>query len=193
MDLMDLMDDSFSTTNYNKALNSFPKCEFLAQDSNWSLDIDYFVAGSSIACSSLCSNPETYATFSVPSSPAEEMYAINDRVESARHIAKRRKIKAAFVDHDLEDTASSPVCLSKFQESENLYMNLQAVDDSSSILLPTQIDELDCDGYSKEKTNTANQTVDVVNSSFNWKDINCTKLREMGLCLVPVSMLLNIR
>ncbi|KAK9673958.1 hypothetical protein RND81_12G201400 [Saponaria officinalis] len=139
------MDDSISTTNYDKETRtSISECEYSSDASGWSFYIDDSVASSSFACSSFGSEPQS-------------TIANNDRVASDKSVAKKRKSRAYFVDHDLEDTASSPVC------------------------------------HSEKKRNASYQIGEDGHSNFDWEQISCTKLREKGLCLVPVSMLLNSR
>ncbi|XP_074311005.1 vascular-related unknown protein 1-like isoform X2 [Silene latifolia] len=168
-----IFQDSLSTTNNY----SVSKCESSSENSGWSLYIDDSEDSSSIACSSSCSEPQCSAVYNV--------------VSARPPVAKRRKITADFIDHDLEDTASSPVCSSKVEELENLRTKFQGRDDDLSMALANQIGELDYDSCSKEKINTATQIGELMESNLDWKEMSYTKLREKGLCLVPVSMLFN--
>ncbi|KAL9236346.1 hypothetical protein vseg_011029 [Gypsophila vaccaria] len=177
------MDDSISTTNDNKRARSLvSESECSSEASGWSLYIDDSIVSSSIECSSLCSEPQ--------SSVANDVC-----VASARSVAKKRKTRACFVDRDLEDTASSPVSHSEVQELENMRIKFHGAetDDDLRMLIPTEIVEANHDSYSKAKRNTSYQIGEAVRSKFDWEGINYTKLREKGLCLVPVSMLLNSR
>ncbi|KAK7272438.1 hypothetical protein RJT34_29033 [Clitoria ternatea] len=69
---------------------------------------------------------------------------------------KRKKIKTAFVDDALEDTATSPI-----------------------------------NGSDEEKGNSSGERDDRKELCFNERDSDLTKLKKKGLCLVPLSMMVN--
>ncbi|XP_019432201.1 PREDICTED: uncharacterized protein LOC109339244 [Lupinus angustifolius] len=90
-------------------------------------------------------------------------------------LKKRKKIRTAFVDDSLEDTASSPVNSPKVSFDNQLWKEK----------LKKEID------FSQEKGNTSEQRDEREELSLNGKDSECTELKKRGLCLVPLSMLAN--
>ncbi|KAJ4976283.1 hypothetical protein NE237_001389 [Protea cynaroides] len=84
---------------------------------------------------------------------------------------KKKRIRKVLDDDDLEDTASSPCNSPKVSELSRLHMNRRKRDDnigSSQGKGGKQIDERNELGL-----------------------INGTELKKRGLCLVPVSMIMN--
>ncbi|XP_004487591.1 vascular-related unknown protein 4-like isoform X2 [Cicer arietinum] len=85
---------------------------------------------------------------------------------------KRKKIKTRLVDDDLEDTASSPINSPKIYKAKE----------------KEEIDHL----Y-QEKGNTLGERDEMKEVGFNEMDTSRdhTELNKKGLCLVPLSMVMN--
>ncbi|XP_021847309.2 vascular-related unknown protein 4-like [Spinacia oleracea] len=93
---------------------------------------------------------------------------------SSNLISKKRKtMEPAYVDHDLEDTASSPVQSPKVNHLNVFYMNSKEMDSRD-------ISQMPGNGETPEQAGDSTNT-----SSLE------TELRKKGLCLIPTSMLLN--
>ncbi|CAL0322556.1 unnamed protein product [Lupinus luteus] len=90
-------------------------------------------------------------------------------------LKKRKKIRTAFVDDSLEDTASSPVNSPKVSFGNHFWKEKQKK-------------EID---FSQEKGNPSEERDERKEFSLNEKDSECTELKKRGLCLVPLSMLVN--
>ncbi|KAE9599930.1 hypothetical protein Lal_00045937 [Lupinus albus] len=90
-------------------------------------------------------------------------------------LKKRKKIRTVFVDDSLEDTASSPVNSPKVSFDNQLWKEKQKK-------------EID---FSQEKGNTSEERDERKELSLNEKNSECTELKKKGLCLVPLSMLVN--
>ncbi|XP_057249910.1 vascular-related unknown protein 4-like [Beta vulgaris subsp. vulgaris] len=176
------MEDSMScTNNKNKSHFSDDGLEFSSEDSSWSSYFDDSVISSNVEDSVICSGPETSSVFS---GVVKKINVNDDHISSSRSIAKRRKIREAFIDHDLEDTATSPVCNSEVQHSEQLRIKLQEIAGCDLNMLPSiQQGKHNYGSFFQEKQNTG----------YIAKDINYKGLREKGLCVVPVSLLFQVR
>ncbi|KNA17570.1 hypothetical protein SOVF_078780 [Spinacia oleracea] len=109
------MDDSMSSTNHNKNKAHFSGDA--SEDSGWSSYFDNSVASSNVEDAATCSGSESSSIFSYAAASVGKMHPNDDCVVSARSVAKRRKTRATFIDHDLEDTATSPVC--NFEDKQN--------------------------------------------------------------------------
>ncbi|XP_058773748.1 vascular-related unknown protein 4-like isoform X2 [Vicia villosa] len=84
-------------------------------------------------------------------------------------LKKRKKIKTSLVDHDLEDTASSPI-------------------NSPKIFKAKEKEEID--QFYEEKRNNQGEKDERKEVEFNERDTNNnhSELNKKGLCLVPMSM-----
>ncbi|XP_045805425.1 vascular-related unknown protein 4-like [Trifolium pratense] len=86
---------------------------------------------------------------------------------------KRKKIITSLVDHDLEDTASSPI-------------------NSPKVFKAKEKEEID--HFYQEKGNTLGQKDERKEMGSNEMDTSIsdhTELNKKGLCLVPMSMVMN--
>ncbi|KAK4576254.1 hypothetical protein RGQ29_026989 [Quercus rubra] len=92
---------------------------------------------------------------------------------SKRLSFKKRKAKGVLVDDALEDTASSPVNSPKVCNLAEMDMN--AIRNNNT-------------GISQEKS--VSGQIDE-RSGPSGRDSDCTELKNRGLCLVPLSMLVN--
>ena len=106
------MDDSMSSTNHKirQTLYSDNDFESSSEDSSWSLYLDNSVATSNSKGTVSCSDSEISSIYSGPDGRAKKMNQNEDHIETARSSAKRRKMTVPCIDHELEDTATSPVC-----------------------------------------------------------------------------------
>ncbi|GAB4849650.1 hypothetical protein Ancab_004445 [Ancistrocladus abbreviatus] len=96
-------------------------------------------------------------------------------ISCERLSSKRRKAKTRSVDDDLEDTASSPLQSPTLNDLKQLYVKSKAMDTRSIY---------------QDKGNAAVQAGEI-GIGFPGMDGDCSELRKKGLCLVPVSILLN--
>ncbi|KAJ8435920.1 hypothetical protein Cgig2_013267 [Carnegiea gigantea] len=118
--------DSMISTNYkNKRVYSVTRNEFSSEDSGWSLYIKDSVASSNMKDASLSSGSEFSSMFSDAGSLPKKIYAGDGYATSTRSISKRRKTEETFVDDDLEDTASSPICNSEVYDLEKLLVKVR--------------------------------------------------------------------
>ncbi|XP_021856462.1 uncharacterized protein [Spinacia oleracea] len=184
------MDDSMSSTNHNKNKAHFSGDA--SEDSGWSSYFDNSVASSNVEDAATCSGSESSSIFSYAAASVGKMHPNDDCVVSARSVAKRRKTRATFIDHDLEDTATSPVCNFEAQDLEQLQLNLQETGCSLNFSPPMQQGKHDYLSFFQDKQNTSNQTGEATQSDYVGKDINYAGLKEKGLCLVPVSLLFKV-
>ncbi|XP_057457134.1 vascular-related unknown protein 1-like [Lotus japonicus] len=92
---------------------------------------------------------------------------------------KKTRTKQISEDDPLEDTASSPVSSPKVRDLNPMEMISRKIDDY-------QLDDyrVDSEHHPKLKTNDCDL-------NFNGKKIECTNLKKRGLCLVPMSVLVN--
>uniref|UniRef100_A0A803NB28 Uncharacterized protein n=1 Tax=Chenopodium quinoa TaxID=63459 RepID=A0A803NB28_CHEQI len=187
------MEDSMSSTNHkNKSNFSGDGHEVSSEDSGWSSYFDNSIAISNVEDTVTCSGSENSSIFSGAAVLVKKMNMNNDdRVASARSVAKRRKILATYIDPELEDTAISPVCNSEAEDLEKLQIKLQETG-VLNILPPVQQGKHDFFSLFQEKQNTSNQTGEVPHSGYIGTDISYAGLKEKGLCLVPVSLLFRV-
>ena len=107
-----------SSTNHNKNKAHFSGDA--SEDSGWSSYFDNSVASSNVEDAATCSGSESSSIFSYAAASVGKMHPNDDCVVSARSVAKRRKTRATFIDHDLEDTATSPVCNFEVRSSSHV-------------------------------------------------------------------------
>ncbi|CAO2835951.1 unnamed protein product [Amaranthus hypochondriacus] len=133
------MDDSMSSTNHKirQTLYSDNDFESSSEDSSWSLYLDNSVATSHSKGSVTCSDSEISSIYSGPAGRAKKMNQNEDHIETARSSAKRRKMTVTCIDHELEDTATSPVCNSVVQELEQWYLAMQEIISSDLNVFPS--------------------------------------------------------
>ncbi|KAF8409523.1 hypothetical protein HHK36_005600 [Tetracentron sinense] len=96
---------------------------------------------------------------------------------------KNNRIREVLGDDALEDTASSPVNSPKVSDLKHLDMNPRKKYDN--IDSSDQEKETMSGHYSEQQTDEKNKL------AFNGNDSDCMELKKRGLCLVPLSMLLN--
>ena len=110
--------DSMISTNYkNKRVYSVTRNEFSSEDSGWSLYIKDSIASGNMKDASVSFGSEFSLMFSDAGSLPKKIYAGDGYATSNRSISKRRKTEVTFVDDDLEDTASSPICNSEVERT----------------------------------------------------------------------------
>lgn len=185
--------DSMISTNY-KAKRVYPvtRNEFSSEDSGWSLYIKDSVAGSNMKDASVSSGSEFSSMFSDAGSLPTKICAGDRYAKSTWSISKRRKTEVTFVDDELEDTASSPICNSEVCDLEKLHGKVRGTGYDRNMLKGVdQLSEYGTSASSEEIGNSSDQTDEVVHSGFIGNNICYKGLRERGLCLVPVSMLFN--
>ncbi|XP_010684671.2 vascular-related unknown protein 1 [Beta vulgaris subsp. vulgaris] len=163
-----------SSTNYKRKcwLSLSPTeadyCSLKETDSISTLNIEDLTSNSfDIESSSFFSS---FLTSSMASDDLASDFVVHNN--SQKFISKKRKTMEAFVDQELEDTASSPVQSPKINGLELFYMKSR---------------EMDSREVSQENGHTSQQAGD---SSNNMSFLE-SELRKKGLCLIPTSMLLN--
>ncbi|KAF5728383.1 hypothetical protein HS088_TW21G00530 [Tripterygium wilfordii] len=87
---------------------------------------------------------------------------------------KKRKTKGGLVDDALEDTASSPVSSLKVYSMMNKLENPKEKHSLKNCI--------------QEKGSTTSRNINVHGRD---SEVSCTELKKRGLCLVPLSMVLN--
>ncbi|KAL5972739.1 hypothetical protein ACLOJK_039544 [Asimina triloba] len=95
---------------------------------------------------------------------------------------KRRKREEALEDESLEDTASSPVNSPKVTDLKELNINRRENGEDK--------DNFQGKGVGPGNCSTSRLQVDEKNEVFYVRN-ECEELKKRGLCLVPLSMLLN--
>ncbi|XP_027344195.1 vascular-related unknown protein 1-like [Abrus precatorius] len=105
---------------------------------------------------------------------------LNDSTQAKEHcngssLKKRKKIKTALVDDDLEDTASSPINSPKVLYENQLYQAKQK-------------EEME---LYQENGKTSGERDERKELCFNGSDSDHTELTKKGLCLVPLSMIVR--
>ncbi|KAJ8747507.1 hypothetical protein K2173_009244 [Erythroxylum novogranatense] len=112
---------------------------------------------------------------SLHSEPVVESFS-TDQKSCNRFSFKKRRTKEAFVDDALEDTASSPARSSKVYDLNNQFNNKKP---KASMGISQEKDDASCKGQ---------ETRDL---GFIGNENDTTQLKKRGLCLVPVSMVVN--
>ncbi|KAJ8435919.1 hypothetical protein Cgig2_013266 [Carnegiea gigantea] len=191
------MNDSMSSTNYmSKSLGPGAMSVDSSQESSWTSYIDDFIAGNyGMEDSQSPSTISGSASLSVIRSPN-------------KLISKRKKAKASFVDQELEDTACSPVHSPKVNDLNHLYMNSEVMEhqdvcqvkpspnfDNENVR-PSAYELNQFHTKQEEGANSTSFCKDKVHVSQQAGEGNDmvfleTELRRKGLCLLPMSMLLN--
>ncbi|XP_058068902.1 vascular-related unknown protein 1-like [Magnolia sinica] len=101
--------------------------------------------------------------------------------KSCRELSlKKRRKRGALEDESLEDTASSPVNSPKVSDLKQLDMSPRKIEDDKNSF---QEKEIASDGCLELQTDERNE-MDFVGKES-------TELKKRGLCLVPLSVLLN--
>ncbi|KAL4619258.1 hypothetical protein ACB092_06G067200 [Castanea dentata] len=171
------MENSMNSTS--KALISKERTSEPAEESGWTMYFEDLLANNNNEYSYSSSGLESPSLVSDAASLAGKRYESIERdgslamvkSSSKRLSFKKRKAKGAFVDDALEDTASSPVNSPKVCNLAEMDMN--AIRNNNT-------------GISQEKSSVSGQI-----DERSGRDSDCTELKKRGLCLVPLSMLVN--
>ncbi|CBI23945.3 hypothetical protein VitviT2T_029801 [Vitis vinifera] len=174
----------------SKALSSQARTNESPEESGWTMYFEDFLANKEHSSSPSAGNygraSYGYGSSSLVSdaaSSAGKKLVDNDHVavlsleKRCKKLSfKKRKTKGAVVDDALEDTASSPVTSPKVFDLRQLDMNPKekAIDISKE------------KGSSYRQTNERGDEV-----GFIGRDSDCTELKKRGLCLVPLSMIVD--
>ncbi|XP_074294140.1 vascular-related unknown protein 4-like [Silene latifolia] len=142
------MENSLSSTNFMiKSCSSRNNISCRSEESGWTLYLNDFMAGG---------------------------FEVEDEMSSvvSDSLIVKRTNKGSHVDHDLEDTASSPSHSPMVDDENHLHKNLNGLHNRET---------------SQEKGNNSQKQAE------QGIDMNCieTQLRSKGLCVVPMSMLLG--
>ncbi|XP_021763042.1 uncharacterized protein LOC110727775 [Chenopodium quinoa] len=160
-----------STTNHKTRCMSSSKFEA----SDWiKLDLEDFINDEDyddIEDSSLFSSFETSSNYS----GAASNFLLQENRENLMSKKRKTMEQATFVDHELEDTASSPV-----QSPKVNYLNLFYMKSKD------EIESRDICQMQENGHNNSRQAGDSTNTGSLESE-----LRKKGLCLIPTSMLLN--
>ncbi|KAL0000907.1 hypothetical protein SO802_014688 [Lithocarpus litseifolius] len=168
-----------SMNSMSKALTSKERTSEPAEESGWTMYFEDLLANNNNEYNYSSSGLESPSLVSDAASLAGKGYESIERdwglamvkSSSKRLSFKKRKAKGALVDEALEDTASSPVNSPKVCNLDEMDMN--AIRNNNT-------------GISQEKTSVSGQI-----DERSGRDSDCTELKKRGLCLVPLSMLVN--
>ncbi|KAL9228245.1 hypothetical protein vseg_003847 [Gypsophila vaccaria] len=100
----------------------------------------------------------------------DDFIAFNNNNNKTNYGMESSSMVSNLIDEDLEDTASSPVHSPKVNDFSGLFMMSQ---------------KLDTIEFSQEKVQNFQKNEEIMNRLLE------TELRRRGLCLVPVSMVVN--
>ncbi|KAL2943753.1 hypothetical protein RDABS01_032100 [Bienertia sinuspersici] len=168
------MDDySMSSNNYpSQSLTSRP--DNSSEESGWTVYFEDFIANNRDNIDNSIAEEQEHAySFSYSgyqNSLLNSDAAFRNKVGSSKLVSKKVTTKK-FVDQELEDTASSPCHSPKVNDLKQLYMKSK---------------ELGTQGVCQEKGQTSQHADEGINMGFLE-----TQLRRKGLCLVPMSTLIN--
>ncbi|XP_057540439.1 vascular-related unknown protein 4 isoform X1 [Amaranthus tricolor] len=168
------MDDSMSSTNYMMISQSCSVPADSSEESSWTFYFEDFLT---------CKNDKEFPNLS--SYDHHDYQASSSMVSDAAKpgnnnmVCKNKNFisrnKKSFFDEELEDTASSPAHSPKVINDLNKYMKSK-----------DQLDYFGTQNVSQEKGESSMNV-----GGGNEMGFLETQLRRKGLCLVPVSMLLN--
>ncbi|XP_021722442.1 uncharacterized protein LOC110689926 [Chenopodium quinoa] len=169
-----------STTNHKRrCIMSSSKFEanntsFEASDDRIKLDLEDFINDEDYDDNE--DNSSIFSCFGTSSnySGAASDFLLQENRENFMS-KKRKTMEAAFVDHELEDTASSPVQSPKVNHLNLFYMKSK-----------DEIESRDICQMQENGHNNSRQAGDSMNTGSLESE-----LRKKGLCLIPTSTLLN--
>lgn len=157
---------------------------YQSEESGWtsyfedfSKDIEPSYCSSSLGGSSLVSDAASCAAWKF----SHKNHVRNSPNLSKKISLKKSRTKQISEDDPLEDTASSPVNSPKVSDMNPTTIISRKIDD--------QLDGSRDNGFKSEHCQKL-QTNDC-DLNFNGKNIECADLKNRGLCLVPMSMLVN--
>ncbi|XP_077221315.1 vascular-related unknown protein 4-like [Tasmannia lanceolata] len=157
-----------------------------SEESGWTMYFDDFLTTDKdepSACSSdyKGSSLVSDAASCVALKPSNHVNSLMGQAKICKKLSfKKRRTKGGLEEDPLEDTASSPASSPKVSDSRRLDMNPSQKDDNRD---SSQEKEITAGGCSEgDKRNEL---------GFLDKGNNCTELKQRGLCLVPISMLVN--
>ncbi|GMY31388.1 Lysine-specific demethylase [Fagus crenata] len=176
-----------SMNSMSKALVSKERTSEPAEESGWTMYFEDLLVNNNNnnENSYSSSGVETASLVSDAASLAGKRYESIERhgglamvkSSSKRLSFKKRKTKGAnLVDDALEDTASSPLNSPKVCEPNE--MDLNAIRNENT-------------GISQEKRSASGQIYERSELGFIGRDSDCTELKKKGLCLLPLSMVVN--
>ncbi|KAL6314200.1 hypothetical protein AAG906_011948 [Vitis piasezkii] len=173
----------------SKALSSQARTNESPEESGWTMYFEDFLANKEHSSSPSGNYGRASYGYGSSSLVSDAASSAGKKLVDNDHVAvlslekrckklsfKKRKTKGAVVDDALEDTASSPVTSPKVFDLRQLDMNPKekAIDISKE------------KGSSYRQTNERGDEV-----GFIGRDSDCTELKKRGLCLVPLSMIVD--
>lgn len=187
------MDDSMSSTNYMSQQSiSSNSCE----ESGWTYYFEDFLANNDYD-NNMDDSQEEQQTSLFSSSAYQNSSMVSDaamrKLSDSKLIAKHKKFYAKkFVDEELEDTAISPSHSPKVNDLNHLYMKSKELVTqdvgqayNSNNFQRYQMKDK-CISFPREEGQASQHAGERNDMGFLE-----TQLRRKGLCLVPMSMLLN--
>ncbi|CAJ2660328.1 unnamed protein product [Trifolium pratense] len=155
------------------------------EESGWTSYFDDFskniepsyCSSSSLGGSSLVSDAASCAAWKF----SHKNHIRNSQNLSKKLSLKKTRTKQISQDDPLEDTASSPVNSPKVSDMNPREMISRKIDDQQD---GSRGKGFNSEHFSELETNDCDM-------NFNGKNIDCTDLKKRGLCLVPMSMLVN--
>ncbi|CAI8592763.1 unnamed protein product [Vicia faba] len=157
---------------------------YQAEESGWtsyfedfSKHIEPSYCSSSLGGSSLVSDAASCAAWK---------FSHKNHVTNSPNLSKKlsmKKTRTKHISHDdsLEDTASSPVNSPRVTGMNSREMMSRKIEDQFDV---SRGKGFKSERYPKVETNDCD-------INFNGKNVDCTGLEKKGLCLVPMSMLVN--
>ncbi|KAK7312722.1 hypothetical protein VNO77_36809 [Canavalia gladiata] len=165
------------------------------QESGWTSYLEDFSKGiehshcSSLGGSSLLSDAASSAAWKFSHHSHLLPFSSVKATSTAPNLPKKlcfKKARAKQISQDdpLEDTASSPVNSPKVRDLNPTEIISRKVDDQLEGSMGGK-------GFTSLENYSDLQTDDKHEQKFNGKSIDCTELKKRGLCIVPLSLLVN--
>ncbi|XP_021750871.1 uncharacterized protein LOC110716549 isoform X1 [Chenopodium quinoa] len=184
------MDDSMSSTNYMSQSQS-SNC---SEESGWTLYFEDFLSNNKYD-NIQDHQEEDYEHTSFSSSH----HRASRKLCNSKLISQNRKIyPKKFVDEELEDTASSPSHSPKVNDLNDLYMKSKQLDTQDVYYKAYNSNHFQRKHTKDDMYTSLSHPSQEINGLASQKegegidmDFLETQLRKKGLCLVPMSMLLN--
>ncbi|XP_059661059.1 vascular-related unknown protein 1 [Cornus florida] len=190
------MEESLNKSSGSKATTDAP------EESGWTTYFEDFLSNQREHNNNnnySCTNNSERTTFGTPSLVSDAASCVAWKAAShINHVDgspkfphklcfKKKRTKEISYDDSLEDTASSPVNSPKVSSLKQMDINPKRRDDNIERSLGKGGG---CDHYSELQTDDDDD--DQRNEmNFDGKNNDCTDLKKKGLCLVPLSMLVN--
>ncbi|CAK8535534.1 unnamed protein product [Lathyrus sativus] len=146
---------------------------------DFSKHIEPSYCSSSLGGSSLVSDAASCAAWKF----SHKNHVRNSPNLSKKLSMKKTRTKQISQDDPLEDTASSPVNSPRVSDMNAREMMSKKINDQLDVSI-SRGKGFKSEHYPKVETNDCD-------INFNGKNVDCTSLEKKGLCLVPMSMLVN--